>query len=119
MYADYTFYKNSFGGVVIPEERFGYFCVKASAYLDYMVCRELTEDDITTAVKNAVCDIAEVMFGSESAMHTAGISSETVGSHSVSYSSSADKELNGRMNTALKFWLGNSGLLYVGTDVNG
>lgn len=93
-YVDYDFYTNVYLGNTIDEKDFTRLSMRASEYI-YGLTRGLCDKvpkEYQEAVQRAVCSVAEVMqdeqrmtarsFSSEKA-----VSSETVGSHSVSYTS--------------------------------
>ena len=58
MYADYAYYKDSFGGTLAAEE-FNRYARKAERFLNYVIMGEISE--VTEQVKNAVCAAAEAL----------------------------------------------------------
>ena len=58
MYADYAYYKDSFGGDLTAEE-FNRYARKAERFLNYVIMGEIPE--VTEQVKNAVCAAAEAV----------------------------------------------------------
>lgn len=100
VYADFSYYKGTFGGAAITEEvEFARLSAKASGYIDYLTWFRAKLYADTDAVKMACCALAEhykkieALSASSAATlqaDTAGIQSQTVGSYSVSYRSAAD-----------------------------
>lgn len=58
MYADYAYYKDSFGGALTAEE-FNRYARKAERFLNYVIMGKIS--DVTEPVKNAVCAAAEAV----------------------------------------------------------
>lgn len=93
-YADYGFYKNTYLGNVIDVDDFPRLSERASEYI-YGVTQGMSDKATgrnAEAVKKAVCAIAEVMVDEEKMSSKTfsaerPVSSETVGSYSVSYGS--------------------------------
>lgn len=95
-YADYDFYANVYFGNSISPGDFPRLSARASEYI-YGLTRGLCENvprEQRDAVQRAVCAVAEAMLDEQhmtarsfSAEKT--VSSETVGSHSVSYGSTS------------------------------
>ncbi len=116
-YVDYDFYANVYLGNAIAPEDFPRLSARASEYI-YGLTRGLCEkvpQEQRDAVQRAVCAVAEVLQDEQrmtarsfSAEKT--VSSETVGSHSVSYGSpslsGAEVEyLNSRKKDAVLLYL--------------
>ena len=108
-YADYTFYKDAFLGVEIGEQDFPRLALRASRFLDYYTRGRAAENPDLDALKMACCAIAEVYakVGDKN-----GITSESVGSYSVTYSGAADA--NSAMASVARQYLSNTGMLYRG-----
>lgn len=95
-YVDYDFYVNTYLGNTIDEKDFPRLSMRASAYIRG-ITRGLSEkvpDNDMDMVRMAVCALAEIIKDEErlSAQSFSGekpVSSETVGSHTISYSSPA------------------------------
>ena len=116
---DYAYYTTNYGGFLIPEDKFAYYEGKAAAYVDAVTFGRVDKTNIPTEVKNAVCDAAECCFrASESKAVSEGISSEKVGDYQVSYSGGASAAAGAAtaMSAAVKYRLGNTGLLYRGDE---
>lgn len=93
-YAEYEFYANVYFGNEIAPEDFQRLSARASEYVYGMtrgLCEKVPEGNME-AVQKAVCAVAEILqdegrMASRSFSAGKTISSETVGSHSVSYGS--------------------------------
>jgi len=137
MYADYTFYVESFYGTAIKEADFPRLASRSSDFLDYYTRGKASVSDETTALAKACCAIAEAMQSDDNnkaiaaKAQAAALSSdvgekksESVGSWSASYATAADYVANNtasaenalRANYALiaQQYLANTGLLYRG-----
>lgn len=98
MYADFGYYKSKFFGNLVSEDDFESAASMASAFLDYYTTGKARNYADHDAVKMACCAVAEQCYIEQNAMSayardiTSGgaKTSETVGSYSVSYSTSAD-----------------------------
>lgn len=95
--ADYTFYKEVYGGSVIAEDKWVGYAAKAAAYLTQLdALSKVTPygDDEEQAWSMAMCAVAEeyhnfdVAANMSSGESCAPVSSASVGSVSVSYDSS-------------------------------
>lgn len=115
MYADYIFYTDEYEGFRIPQERFGYFCRKASKLLDRYLSRAVTEADETPDLKCAVCELCDSLYAMETSRSAEGISSESIGDLSVTYKdTSGDKAVGSAVSAVLKAWLSDTDLIYCG-----
>ncbi len=118
MYADYSYYKNSFSGTLIPEEGFSSFSNKVSRYLDYITMHRITE--VTDSVKNAVCAGAEALYELHQMYKNVpkGIKSENTDGYSVTYSEFDIEKFKSQerkvMYDAFVQELSGTGLLYQG-----
>lgn len=118
-YADYYFYSSVFYGNRVAQEDFPRLSMRASEYIRGMtrgLSDKVPEKD-QDAVRMAVCAVAEVIQDEErlSAQSFSGekrVSSETVGSYSVSYASPAmsgaeTEYISSRKRDALLIYLSN------------
>ena len=89
IYADYSYYTDTFHGNQITEDQWPACAREASAYIDCITYGRLknTPERVSEDVKMAVCGAAEAVFlqNSINSSHTPGIASESVGGQSVSY----------------------------------
>ena len=116
MYADYAYYKDSFGGTLTAEE-FNRYARKAERFLNYVIMGDISE---TEQVKNAVCAAAEADAEIREGVANIpqGIKSESTDGYSVTYKDYNADELAERekraMYKAIKQELSGTGLLYQG-----
>jgi hypothetical protein len=117
MYANYAYYKDSFGGT-LTEEEFNLYARKAERFLNYVIIGEISE--VTEQVKNAVCSAAEAVAEIREGVANIpqGIKSESTDGYSVTYKDYNADELAERekraMYKAIKQELSGTGLLYQG-----
>ena len=117
MYADYAYYKDSFGGDLTAEE-FNRYAHKAERFLNYVVMGKIS--DVTEPVKNAVCAAAEAVAEIREGVSIIpqGMKSESSDGYSVTYKDYNAEELAERekraMYKAIKQELSGTGLLYQG-----
>ena len=140
-YADYTYYTDSFLGTAIAAADFPRLALRASDFIDYYThgkSKVFAEDtDVSDALAKACCALAEQMQADEQAKAVAAkaasaalagtggeVKSETVGSWSQSYTTSADYAKQNQAEAVKAMRLGyasiaqeylvNTGLLYRG-----
>jgi hypothetical protein len=120
-YVDHEFYEDEYGGTAIALADFGLYAIRASAEIDYLTydraAEEIDEDTtLVTAIKNAVCAVADEMYTIAQAGHSKQIQSEKVGSYSVTYAETPETNLSEheRMSRAAKRYLGRTGLMFPG-----
>lgn len=131
VYADYSFYKNSFLGSAISEADFPRLALRASQFLDYYTLGKSRNNSGLENLKMACCAIAEkyqVVEKAQKAVEESltdggNLKSESVGSYSVSYQTASEKAKganqavidaqNGVVATARQYLVG-TGLLYRG-----
>lgn len=117
VYADYTYYVTSFLGNVIAESEFPRLALRASAVIDQLTFnRAASETTNTTAIKNAMCAVAEELQRQASADGVDGIASESQGQYSVSYLANSDrsKSNTAKLQSAATVWLANTYLMFAG-----
>lgn len=115
MYADYVYYTEKFHGSLVPEKSFERNALQASQYIDNVTFGRIGSN-VTDAVKNACCALAEIYYsGTVSPRAASGVTSEKVGNYSVSYAAAENVGTQQkRLKSAVKLWLGSTGLLYRG-----
>lgn len=131
VYADYSFYKNSFLGSAISEADFPRLALRASQFLDYYTLGKSRNNPGLENLKMACCALAEKYqivekaqkLAEESLTDGGNLKSESVGSYSVSYQTASEKAQgankavidaqNGVVATARQYLVG-TGLLYRG-----
>ncbi len=114
IYADYKWYSGNFHGSLIPESEFERRAAGASEYMRCMTFGRIT-DGISEfpEIKNCCCAIAEADYNYS---QKAGIASEKTGSCSVSYNAKNPDDFNKERRNIINIYLGNTGLLFRGTD---
>lgn len=110
MYADYTFYQNTYKGFLIQSGEYDYFAERASDELALYAARIGTDgEDKQLAFKKAQCRIADILYGDfkSSKYGTAKITSESVnGYYNVAFSAAASSEIRGLIASAIRTYLG-------------
>ena len=88
MHADYEFYKTTYHGGVIPsEEDFLCASTEAGAFVENLTGPVKEDSPYLLRVKLAECAVAEVVYFSAQTDGGAAVASESVGNHSVTFSS--------------------------------
>jgi hypothetical protein len=116
-YADYDFYIDTYLGTSIVEADFPALALRASQHIDNLTFgRAATDTDNETAIKNAMCAIAEELQRQDNADGVDGVTSETQGRYSVSYgaTSSRTKSNQVKIEEIAKLWLANTYLMFSG-----
>ena len=127
MYADYTYYQESFYGNAIAEADWPKYATKASDFIDYLTWKKAQNNAELTEVKKCCCALAERYKAIEALQIAASakvtedgiISSETVGSHSRSFRNGAEGaqaivEYEKELSSIVRRYLLPTGLLYRG-----
>lgn len=126
-YADIGFYTSKYlvgAKAVIPFNDFAHYANKASRIIDNNTFDNLNgvePENIPGVVKMCCCELAEMLYKSDSSPISKGITNEKVGDVSVSYAS-ADSSgqvmpTASTVNSILRLWLADSGLLYRGVSL--
>jgi len=127
-YVDYTYYATTYDGSAISSAEFTAYATRASAYIDYvtmdraatlmrLVSPSPEETALISKVKNAVCAVAD-QFKNYDAIGGGSISSESVGSHSVSYATADRKVYAANVSNAAEIYLAHSGLMFRGFNAD-
>ena len=87
---NYEYYKNTFGGTLIPSESFKRLEIKATSDFNYFTSSRVSSNEqVTNDIKNVICEICELKYQQEQYRTNITkeniVQSETVGSHSVTY----------------------------------
>ena len=87
---DYDYYSDTYEGSSIPESSFNKYSLKSSTKVNHYTFNRINENNINEKIKNAVCEIAELIFNQESLVtnlenNDKEVASETVGPHSKTY----------------------------------
>ena len=120
VYADYTYYTNTFLGAAIALADFNTLALRASAVIDRLTFDQAAaiiaadaDAELVTAIKMATCAVAEVWQANEAG---AEIASERVGQHSVTYHLGKANTKQVKLIDAARLYLGSTGLMYRGVD---
>ncbi|MBQ6169787.1 MAG: hypothetical protein IJK30_07520 [Ruminococcus sp.] len=137
IYASYSYYSGTYGGSLIPEERFSYYSARASEYIDQQTFDRLVKgipEELTDKVSSCCCELAENLYSFSAASSgsennggaVSGIASEKIGQYSITYRSAAENisaMLNGSgaglldlLYSVISKHLGSTGLLYRGVE---
>ena len=81
---DYGFYKDNYGGNLIPSYQiFNRISMKSMCFINKITFNKINDDNITDEIRLGICAVTDEMFKIEK---TGGIKTvESVGYHSVSY----------------------------------
>ncbi|MCH5203051.1 MAG: hypothetical protein J1F17_07595 [Oscillospiraceae bacterium] len=118
IYADYEFYKNEYccgKKAVIDTASFSFYVRKSSQIIKAHTFDNIKEE-IPECVKMCACEIAELLYKFDNINSDNGIISESVGDMSRSYESGEvrNQNLNRGIQSVIKAWLNDTGLLYRG-----
>lgn len=119
-YADYTFYVETYGGDLIPDEKYRMAALNATQYIKYVTLGR-SEKYVGEELKYATCAAAEayaVAYNLTSSNNTAGqIKSESTDGYSISYvtqtkdGETQEELFKRKAYSAIKHWLQETGLL--------
>ncbi len=116
MLVNYDYYVRNYllgKAPVVPKEQFLYFAMLAEKLVNEATLGKIHDTKHETAIKNCVCNLAELGYIEENDEHK-GIASEKVGEYAVSYTGSTNQEYRKKKTNAIREWLGVTGLLYRG-----
>ena len=118
-YADFEFYVTEYCGNQIDGDSFPRLSMRASEFIDYVTMNKASKDPDSDKVKRCCCALAEQLATLEAANDTGTIASESVGSHSVSYRSTAEvnASINVRLMQTARRYLASTGMLYRGIPI--
>ena len=110
IYADYNYYTSTYGGSAISASDWPARARDASVHLDALTSGRAAENSTMEAIKMAVCAMADVLQGAQSA------ASEKTGSYSVSYQSpeAVARATESGLLSAAHRYLAETGLLFRG-----
>ena len=125
---DYEYYSKIYGGSSIPESSFNKYSIKSSSQINLFTSNRISNDNITEDIKNATCEVAELIYNQEMLINkieddSKEVASETVGPHSKSYVNKSNlksqriltkEELNKECYRICYTYLANTGLLFRG-----
>ncbi len=133
MYADFAYYRDTFHGTSVSEEKFAGLAVRASSYLDYFTMGRAVDNPQLNALKRACCALVEQYAQIDTMVQKArecvcevasgAKKSESVGSYSVTYqdaekmatyAKNCAKELEKELPDIVRMYLRGTNLLYRG-----
>ena len=123
-YADFSFYKDTFKGLVITDETiFESVSERASDYINAVTFGRINKNilsdiAISDKIKRCCCALAEINFQFQSYSQGKKIQSESNGKYSVSYAVPSINESNAGLlfkRECIKY-LGDTGLMYRGVS---
>lgn len=102
MYADFEYYRLTFGGTLIEETDWNTFSRQADAYIDHLTFWRLHQGWIVvSAVKMAACAVAEELFTQSKQLSSAailqGIKSENNDGYAVTFTDAASQRTENTM----------------------
>ncbi len=119
---EYSYYRDSFGGTIVPQEDFPRYAKRSEAYIQYLTAGKSSGVD-TDAVKEAVCAVCEVYAADAEQVRADGgreKASENNDGYSVSYVTEGlagqthEEVLSRKAYQAAYPYLAFTGLLYQG-----
>ena len=118
-YADFTYYQNTYLGTLIADTAFPQLALRASAVIDRITFNRAEDETVVAninSIKMAMCAVAEELQKQDSADGADGITSETIGSHSVSYAANSQraKSNQSKLENAARLWLDGTYLMFSG-----
>lgn len=123
VYADYTFYVNTYLGTVIAETDFPQLALRASQFIDRITfarAAPIITADTETAninkIKLAMCAVAEALRDQDLSNGADAITSESQGQYSVSYAANSSRAQSNltKLATAANYWLDGTYLTFGG-----
>lgn len=111
MNVTYEFYKESFGGSLIPENRWTSLEIKMSARLNQYTFDRMIEGDWSAKAKTALCEMCDCAYRYD---QRDGKTSENNDGYSVSYD--MGKTLNVMLYEIAEVYLINTGLMSLAVD---
>ena len=113
-FVDYDYYKNTYGGTLVPSSIFTRLSLQASYKVNnYTQGRAEKLEELTEEIKLATCSIIDKMYSIE---EDGGVKvAETVGKHSVTFADISNNTTEDKLYYKIALtYLANTGLLYRG-----
>lgn len=108
------YYKEQFGGTLVPEADFKRLANKARAHIDYLTFGRIDWDSVGDNIKACICEVCEAEYRAERVENGEVVASEKVGEVSVTYASSSSKNLSKTVHGIVSKYLMHTGLMYRG-----
>lgn len=116
-YATYDYYTNDYFGTTLTEQEFPKYARRASAEMDHVTfgrLSKLSADEITDAIRDCMCDVAERMHHFETATGS-DIASENNDGYSISYRDTGNTDTQKHeIHATIRTYLAVTGLMYRG-----
>ena len=116
-YATYDYYTNDYFGTALTEQEFPKYARRASAEMDHVTfgrLSKLSTDEITDAIRDCMCDVAERMHHFETATGS-DIASENNDGYSISYRDTGNTDAQKHeLYATIRTYLAVTGLMYRG-----
>lgn len=112
MLADYSFYKNTYKGIVFADANsYEYFGERAGEELALYSSKTVFTENPTAneQLKRCACRIADILYSSTNGGKSIGksVTSESVaGYYSISYAQTTNEQIKAQINTAIKLYIG-------------
>lgn len=124
IHATYKYYRESFGGDIVPEEYFARCANLAGRYIDRFTFRRITEEnrDGFPSIKDCACEMAETVYELRFKDGGKAVKSENTDGYSVSYvTERQDGEdvgtvLEKKLYGICRLYLMDTGLMYRGVS---
>jgi hypothetical protein len=119
-YADYTYYTGTYLGTAIASADFAALALRASAVIDRITFQRAAVDFAAntnvTAIKNAMCAVAEELQRQDRAGGLDAITSESQGRYSVSYAVNSERSKTNlqKQQDAARLYLDGTFLMFAG-----
>jgi hypothetical protein len=119
-YADFTYYISAYLGTAIAESDFPALAQRASAVIDRITFQRAAVDFAAntnvTAIKNAMCAVAEELQRQDRAGGADAVTSESQGRYSVSYAAHSErmKSNSQKLQDAARLYLDGTFLMFAG-----
>lgn len=116
-YATYDYYTQEYGGATLTAAEWPKYAKRASAEVDHVTfgrLQRMTEEQITDAVRDAVCEVAEKLHRFET-MKGRDLASENNDGYVVSFRSAGTQNMRlNEVRMTIRTYLANTGLMYRG-----
>lgn len=116
-YADYQYYTDEYYGTKLTESEFVKYAKRASAEMDHVTfgrLEKLSDGEITDAIKDCMCDVAEHLKYFETSSG-AEVASESNDGYSVTYRDISDvDQQKHEIDAVIRTYLAVTGLMYRG-----
>ena len=119
-YAIHEYYKNTFGGSLIPEPLFGRCINLSSRYIDRFTFARIVNPDEVPGLSDCACEMAEIIYRTKFYDSGREKKSETTDGYSVTYvtesvdGQASEEVLCRKLYEVCKLYLSSTGIMYCG-----